>query len=132
MTVTKELLGRLEEEPIKTVKFSRGWIFVEYDGEKIVDHIIIEKHQEYVGRWDIDLNVVYVDDDLEGLDMEAVVVHEVIEKYVSQKYDLDPYKEAHDIATIKEREFLEKKRGNWQSHQLKVAHIWKMESKRSH
>jgi len=128
----KELIGRLEEESIKNVKFRRGWIFFEYDRKKLKNQIVIEKHQEFVGRWDSDINVVYVDDDLVGIDMEAVAVHETIEKYVSQKYDLDPYREAHDIATLKEREFIEENKGNWQSHQLKVAHIWRKESKRSH
>jgi len=128
----KELLGRLEEEPVKNVKFRRGWISLEYDGKKLKNQIVIEKHQKFVGRWDKDINAVYLDDDLEGMDMEAVAVHETIEKYVSQKYDLDPYREAHDIATLKEREFIEKNKGNWHSHQLKVAHIWRKESKISH
>ena len=128
----KKLMARLKKESLKKVKFSRGWIFVEYDGKILVNHIIIEKHQEFVGRWDIDLNVVYIDDDLEGLDMEAVAVHETIEKYVSQEYELDPYGESHDIATIKEKEFVQKNKGNWKSHQIKIAHIWRKESKRSH
>ena len=128
----KQLLGRLEEEPVKKVRFSRDWVFIEYDGKVIVNHIIVDKHERCVGRWDMILNVVYVDDDLKGLDMEAVVVHEAIEKYVSQKYNLDPYEEAHEIATAKEREYLEKHKGDWKSHQLKIAHIWKKESRRSH
>jgi len=128
----KELLGRLEEEPISNVKFSKGWISLEYDEKKLKNQIVIERHQKFVGRWDKDINAIYLDDDLEGIDMEAVAVHETIEKYVSQKYDLNPYKEAHDIATIKEREFIESNKKSWQSHQLKVAHVWKKESEISH
>ena len=128
----KELLGRLEEEPIKNVRFTKGWISLEYDGKKLKNQIVIEKHQVFVGRWDLDINIVYLDDDLEGIDMEAVAVHETIEKYVSQNYGLDPYEEAHEIATFKEKEFIEKNKGNWQSHQIIVGKIWKKESKRSH
>ena len=128
----KELLGRLEEESIKNIKFGRGTISLEYDGKKIKNRIIVEKHQKFVGRWDEVLNVVYIDDDLDDLGRKAVALHETIEKNVSQKYDLDPYEEAHDIATMKEREFVEKNKGNWRSHQMKVAYIWKKESKRSH
>ena len=128
----KELLGRLKKEPISSVEFRRGWDSLEYDGKKLKNHIIIEKHQEFVGRWDLDINAVYLDDDLEGLDMEAVAVHETIEKYVSKQYKIDSYKDAHEIATLKEKEFIEKSKGNWQSHQLKVAHIWKKESEISH
>ena len=91
----KKLLKRLKEEPIKGVKFKKNWISLKYNGAKLKNQIVIEKHQKFVGRWDEDINVVYIDDDLEGLDMQAVAVHETIEKYVSQKYDLDPYEEAH-------------------------------------
>ncbi|MBL7170342.1 MAG: hypothetical protein ISS48_04960, partial [Candidatus Aenigmarchaeota archaeon] len=64
MPVPKELLGRLEEEPVKKIKFGRGTISLEYDGKKIKNRIIVEKHQKFVGRWDEVLNVVYIDDDL--------------------------------------------------------------------
>jgi len=128
----KELIRRLEEESFKNVKFRRGWVSLEYDGKKLKNQIVIEKHQKFVGRWDQDINAVYLDDDLEGIDMEAVAVHETIEKYISQKYEFDPYREAHAIATLKEKEFIKENKGNWQSHQLKVAHIWRKESKRSY
>ena len=68
MTANKELLGRLEDESIDKVKFSRGWILLEYDGKKLVNHIIVESHQQFVGRWDVDLNAVYVDNDLKGIE----------------------------------------------------------------
>ncbi len=123
---------RLERKSIKNIKFNKGWIFLEFDGEKLKNKIIVEKHQKFVGRWDMIINAVYVDDDLEGLDMEAVAVHETIEKYVSQKYNLDTYGDAHVIATTKEREFIEKKKGNWKSHQIKISNIWKKESSKSH
>ena len=128
----KEILAQLEDEPVKNVKFKKNWISLNYDGNNIKNQIIVEKHQEFVGRWDVDINIVYVDDDLKGLDMEAIALHETIEKYISQKYDFDPYKESHDIATMKEREYIEKKKGKWKSHQIKVGKIWKNESKKSH
>ncbi len=128
----EELLGRLEEEPVKNIKFKEGWIHLEYDGTKIKNYIVVEKHQKCIGRWDTQLHAVYVDDDLDEMSRKAIAVHESIEKYVSQKYDLDPYKEAHDIATIKEREFLEENDGDWRSHQIKVGLIWKKESEVSH
>jgi hypothetical protein len=124
-----KILEKLKKEPLKSAKFSRGWIFLEFDNQVIINHVVIERHQRCVGRWDMDLNVVYVDNDLKGIDMEAVAVHESVEKYVSQKYNLNPYKEAHDIATIKEKEFVKKNKGNWKSHQLKVAYIWRNENK---
>jgi len=128
----KELIGRLEDEPIKKVKFTRGTVSLEYDGKKLKNRIVIEEHETFVGRWDIDINAVYVDNDLDELDMQAVAVHETIEKYVSQKYDLDPYKKAHYIATVKEREFLKRHRKDWKSHQIKVGKVWRKEAKRTY
>ena len=128
----KELLGRLEDEPIKNIEFKGGWVSLEYDGKKLKNKIIVEKHQEFVGRWDVYINAVYLDDDLKGIDMEAVAIHETIEKYVSQKYGLNSYKDGHEIATMKEREFIEKKNGSWVSHQTKVANVWKKENKKQY
>lgn len=126
-----DLVERLKKEPVKNVKFTKDFISFEYDGKKIRNIIIIEKHQKFVGRWDKILNVVYLDDDLKGLDLEAVALHESIEKYVSQKYGLKPFEEAHEIATVKEREYMERKKGNWASHQIKAGIIWKKEAAKS-
>ena len=122
------LIKHLMKEPMKKIKITEDRISLEYDGKKIKNKIITKKHERCVGSWSSTTDEIFVDNDLHGKDRDAVAVHETIEKYVSQTYGLPEDLEAHKIATAKEREFFEKKGGNWRSHQIKVGYVWKREN----
>ena len=128
---TRYLIRMLKKEKVKRVKIKNGWISLEYDGEKIRNKIVIRKHEGYVGSWARTTDKVYVDDSLkEKKDRDAVALHEAVEKFVTQKYGFPEDAESHDIATIKEREYLEKIGGNWKKHERKVHRVWIMEGKK--
>jgi len=128
---TRYLIKSLMREKVKNVRVKNGWVSLEYDGEKIKYKIITKKHEWFVGSWARTKNKIYVDDDLKGKkDRDAVAVHEAVEKFVAQKYGLEEDREAHIVATEKEREFLEKIGGDWRKHQMKVAKVWIREGKR--
>ena len=128
---TRYLIRMLKKEKVKRVKIKNGWISLEYDGEKIRNKIVIRKHEGYVGSWARTTNKVYVDDSLKGKkDRDAVALHEAVEKFVTQKYGFPEDAESHDIATIKEREYLEKIRGDWKKHERKVHRVWRLEGRK--
>lgn len=125
----KYLIRRLMKEPMRKIKITEDQISLEYDGKKLKNKIITEKHEKYVGSWSPKRDEVFVDNDLHEKNRDAIALHETIEKYVSRSYGLPEGSEAHKIATVKEREFFEKKGGNWRSHQIKVGYVWKRENK---
>ncbi|MDI6826563.1 MAG: hypothetical protein QMD36_05285 [Candidatus Aenigmarchaeota archaeon] len=128
---TRYLIKSLMREKVKNVKIKNDWISLEYDGEKIKNKIVIKRHEWFVGSWAKTRDKVYIDDDLKGKkNRDAIAVHEVIEKFVAQKYGLDEDTDAHKIATEKEREYFEKIGGNWRSHQMKVTRVWMREGKK--
>ncbi len=128
---TRYLIKRLKEEKVKNVRVKNGWISFEYDGEKIRNKIIIRKHECYVGSWARTKNKVYVDDSLKDeKDRKAVALHESVEKFITQKYGFPEDAESHEIATIKEREYLEKIGGNWKIHQIRVGKVWVKEGRK--
>jgi len=120
----------LKKEKVKRVKIKNGWISFDYDGEKIRNKIVIRKHEGYVGSWARTTDKVYVDDNLKGKDRDAIALHEAVEKFVTQKYGFPEDAESHDIATIKEREYLEKIGGDWKKHERKVHRVWRLEGRK--
>jgi hypothetical protein len=128
---TRYLVRILKREKVKNIQFGKNWISLEYDSEKIKDKIVIKKHEKHVGNWAKTKDVVYIDDDLKGkIDAKAVALHETIEKFVVQKYGFSDSLEAHDIANVKEREYLERIDGTWLEHQRKVDKAWRKERKK--
>jgi hypothetical protein len=128
---TKYLIKSLLKEKVKNVKIRRGWISFEYDGEKIRNKIVMRKHEGYVGSWARTKNKVYVDDDVKNKkDVHAIALHESIEKFITQKYGLPEDIESHEIATVKEREFLKKIGGDWRKHERLVEKVWEKEGKK--
>jgi len=128
---TRYLVKILKEEKIKNLRIKDGWISFEYDGERIRDKIVIKKHECFVGNWAKTKDKVYVDDDLKDkVDINAVALHEAVEKFVTQKYGLSEDVESHDIANAKEKEYLKKIGKSWEKHQRVVDKIWRMEGEK--
>ena len=128
--VERNLIKKLKEKPIKNLKFKDDFISFEYDDAKIKCRMIVKRHEEWVGSWSKKKPIVYIDDDLRGIERRAVALHEAIERYITLTYGFGEDEESHDIALTKEREFLRKKVGNgWRSHQIKIGLIFKKEQK---
>jgi hypothetical protein len=127
----RELLRRLKKESVKKLKFKANWISLEFDKKKIKCRIVVKKHEKWIGSWSKKRPIVYVDDDLKGISRKAIALHEAVERYITLTYGFGEDKESHDVALIKEREFLKKMLGNgWRSHQARVAHIFRKERKK--
>jgi hypothetical protein len=124
-TASPERLKRLLPT---NVHYEDSKISFSYDGTFISNHVHVKKHEGFVGVWHKFRNDVYIDKDLKTKrDLEAVALHESIEKYVSQKYGFNPDGEAHNIANAVEKAFLERMGGKWDAHQEKVKEVWREE-----
>jgi hypothetical protein len=119
----------LMRSPVKQVAFSGNFrkISLTFFGERI-SHRIVIKREKYIGAWsrrrdeiDVDKNV-YSRDHMKSF--KALCVHEAVEKYVADKFGLHENTEAHQVATLKEKQYLRSIRGNWRSHELFVFHVW--------
>jgi len=129
--ITKQLIRALKEEPIRKVKFKADWVSFEYDGVKIRNKVVVRKHEPLVGSWAKNENIVYVDDDIKNRkELGALAIHESIEKYVTQRYGLKWDKESHRIALVKEKEFLQRKHGNWRKYLDHINWVWRKEGRK--
>ncbi|MBI5228964.1 hypothetical protein HY991_02550 [Candidatus Micrarchaeota archaeon] len=120
-----QLIRRLMEEPVKSLVFGKDFVSLVYDGTPLRDRGLVQKRQRHVGEWNRKKRKVYVDDDLNGLDRQAVILHEAIEGYVVRRYGLDVDSQAHPIAEAIEKRWFKEKGGNWRSHQMRTYWVWK-------
>jgi hypothetical protein len=125
---TQTAFERLKRLIPTNVVYKNGVISLRYDNTFISNHVILRKHEPFVGVWHKFRNDVYVDKDLKTKrDMIAVAVHESVEKYVSKKYGFNPDVEAHHIADAVEKTYLERLGAKWDAHQEKVKEVWREE-----
>lgn len=117
----------LLDYPVKNVKFSKNKISLTFFGHRISDKIVLRR-VNHIGEWSRRRKEISVDKEFNAKEwkksFQALCVHEVIERFLSKKYGLNIDNEAHTVARKKEREYLEKVKGNWKSHELKVYWDW--------
>ncbi len=117
----------LLKAPVTQVNFSRRKISLTFFGHRISDKIMV-KHEDHVADWSRRRKEIFIDKKIGEKDMEksfrALCIHEVIEKFLVEKFGLRLDSEAHVVATRKEKEYLKKLRGNWKSHELIVYWDW--------
>lgn len=117
----------LLDYPVKNVKFSKNKISLTFFGHRISDKIVLRR-VNHVGEWSRRRKEVSVDKEFGEKEwkksFQALCVHEAVERFLSKKYGLNIDNEAHVVARKKEREYLEKVKGNWKSHELKVYWDW--------
>lgn len=123
----KELIKKLLKVKVKNLKFSGKKISFEFFGSKISNAIELKK-EDHVAEWSRRHKKIFIDKNFSKKDLnksfKALCVHEAVEKFLSEKMHFNVDKEAHLIATKKEKEFLEKMQGNWRSHELIVYWDW--------
>ncbi len=113
--------------PLKKVKFSGNRISLDFFGHRISEHVVI-KREPHVGEWSRRRKEIVIDKKITAEDrkksFKALCVHEVIEKFLAEKFGLKVDTEAHQVAGKKEKEYLESIGGNWRSHELIVYWDW--------
>ena len=123
----KEFVKILLKTPIKDVKFSKNNISLTFFGHRISDKIKI-KLEKHVAEWSRRRKEIFIDKKITSSDkkksFKALCIHELIEKFLVEKFGLDLDKESHLVATKKEKEYLEKIKGNWKSHESMVYWNW--------
>lgn len=113
--------------PITDIKFSKGRISLNFFNHKISDKIITQK-EDHVAEWSRKRREIFIDKNFGEKEKEksfrALCIHEVVERFLTEKYGLRIDTEAHVVATQKEKEYLNSVKGNWKSHELKVFWDW--------
>ena len=123
----KKIIERLSSKHATSIRFDGRYISLRYDGKKLRCKAI-KKNVKEIGLWSKKENIIYYDRNLTGKPLLPILVHEVVEKYVSQKYGLDENTEAHKVATAVEKEFVVDP--DWISQQRSVASAWVKANKR--
>lgn len=113
--------------PIERVKFSGNMISLDFFGHRIADKVV-RKREPHVAEWSRRRKEIFIDKKITADDrkksFKALCVHEVIEKFLVEKFGLKLDEEAHAVATKKEKEYLKSICGNWRSHELIVYWDW--------
>jgi len=126
-TEKRKLLRRLLDAPVSNVRFTPNRVSLDYLGYRISDAVLV-KREKHVAEWSRRRKQIFIDREILGSDRKksfrALCVHEVIEKFLCEKFGLNVDKEADAVATRKEKEYLEKIGGNWRSHELIVYWDW--------
>jgi hypothetical protein len=142
----QELISYIKKEKLSTVERLRALnatdvsfsprtsiISFRFDNHMIRNHVMINKHEIYVGNWSRNNNVIKVDDDiLRSRDKNVLIslaLHESIEKYVSQRYSLRANTEAHIIAETVEYRWATAHHIDWARYDLLADMIRKKEDR---
>lgn len=116
------------------VKFNGKYIVLRYDRNTITNKVVMKKHLGWVGKWSPTTNTIYYDNDLVSQPKEllCVLVHESIEKYVHDKYELSDSAEGHYVASMIEQKFARDSGVNWDDYNWRVEFIYRKEMKHAH
>lgn len=121
------LVRILLKTPVREVTFRGNRISLTFFGQRISDTIRI-KREDHVADWSRRRKEIFIDKKITVADrkksFQALCVHEVIEKFLVEKFGLRLDEEAHVVATQKEKEYLQHHGGNWRSHELIIYWDW--------
>ncbi|MEK6891479.1 MAG: hypothetical protein AABX03_05085 [Nanoarchaeota archaeon] len=123
----KDFVKILLKLPVTNIDFSKEGISLTFFNQRISDKIV-RKREDHVAEWSRKRREIFIDKKFGEKEREksfrALCIHEVIEKYLVERFGLKLDEEAHVVATKKEREYLDSVNGNWRSHELKVFWDW--------
>lgn len=121
------LVRILLKTPVREVTFKGHRISLTFFGQRISDTIRI-KREDHVADWSRRRKEIFIDKRITAADrkksFQALCVHEVVEKFLVEKFGLRLDEEAHVVATQKEKEYLQHHGGNWRSHELIIYWDW--------
>jgi len=108
----KERLARkLLHAPIGSVYYDGHKITVNFDGQVLSNKVVVVQHEKWVGHWSRSEPLVYIDNDVPMEFRKYVAFHETIEKYLTERYGLNPDAEAHIIAENVEHRYFTRRFG---------------------
>lgn len=117
----------LKDAPLRDIKISGNKVSLTFFGHKISDKVVIKK-EPHVAEWSRRRKEIFIDKEITAKDrrksFRALCVHEVIEKFLTEKFGLRTDTESHLVATQKEKEYLRSIDGNWRSHELIIYWDW--------
>lgn len=123
----KAFVNVLLKSPVTGISFSGNNISLNFFGHHIKDKIV-RKLEDHVAEWSRRRKEIFIDKKITPdhlrKSFKALCIHEVIEKYLVEKFGLKLDTEAHVVATQKEKEYLKGLGGNWRSHELIVYWDW--------
>ena len=126
-TLHRAFVKILLKSPVRQVKFSGGRTALTFFGHRISDRVVV-KREDHVADWSRRRKEIFIDKKITDADrtksFRALCVHEVIEKFLVEKFGLKLDEEAHLVATKKEEEYLKSAGGNWRSHELIIYWDW--------
>lgn len=114
----EELIEKLSKLKVSKVVFKNNHISLVFDGHHLKNKVI-KRHTSLIGNWSRKQRAVYYEPDLKKEDIIPILVHETVEKYITEKYGLDVDKESHKIAEAVERRFIASR--SWLAHQQRIA-----------
>jgi len=117
----RRLIEKLSRKHVRFLKYDGKWISLKYDNRRL-RCLAVRRSVKDIGDWSKRKNVVYYDRNLPGHGVLAILLHEVVEKYVAQQYALDVDKEAHKVAQAVEKEWLADK--EWIVQAKIVSRAW--------
>ena len=127
----RPLVKRLITMSALDVKYDGKYITFRYDRHVIKNKVIAKKHLGWVGHWSRTANTIYYDSDLVNQPKEilCVLIHESVEKYVHDTYNLSDTAEGHHVATMVEHNFARQSGVNWDDYHWRVEFICRKEMK---
>lgn len=124
----KRLAQKVSHAPIESVYYDGHKITVKFDGQVLSNKVVILQHEKWVGHWSRSEQVVYIDNDVPMEFRKFVAFHETCEKYLKERYGLDPNAEGHETAEIIEkRYFLRRSLEDWEEYSRIVKKVYRKE-----
>ena len=113
--------------PVTNIKFSKNKVSLDFFGYRISDKLIIQK-EDHVAEWNRRRREIFIDKNFDEKkkrnSFRALCIHEVVERFLAEKFGFNIDREAHVVATQKEKEYLKSVKESWRSHELKVFWDW--------
>ena len=117
----KNLIEKLSRKHVTLFRYDGRCVSLKYDGAHLRCKAVRRAVKD-VGDWSKKKNIVYYDRNLSESGVLPILLHEVVEKHVAQKYNLDVDTEAHTIAQAVEKEWIADKR--WIAQAKIVTRAW--------
>ncbi|MFH0832805.1 MAG: hypothetical protein V1900_03745 [Candidatus Aenigmatarchaeota archaeon] len=124
----KRLIRELSKKRATHARFQNNVISLVYDNTHLRNKVIRRK-EKYVANWSRVGKNIYLDKIVKDEDILPLLVHEAVEKYITERYKLNVDKESHRIAQVVERNFVRDKK-DWHLHEERVEYVWKKENKK--
>ncbi len=118
----QDLIRELSKQHATNVAFRHGFISLTFDSRRLRNRAV-KKRVHVIADWSRGKKEVYYDKHVKERDILPLLVHETIEKYVTEKYSMDMDKESHKIAQAVERRFIRSRR-KWENYEKRINRLW--------